>query len=230
MDPEIASHRLNDRKDYPMTSARNQERQARAAEAPIVGDLPDFPGILAAIMISPDLAAPLRDLADALLVRHYLNSTVTRAERELIATAVSAGNDCFYCMDTHGSFAATLLERGGYSTAKAARLVDELKESSHAELPLKLRRLIDISLQVRKNARGLSADAVASAQAAGATPQDVHLAVLIAAAFCMYNRIVDGFRARTPTDITAYRERAEQIADFGYADQRVSAVPVLAEA
>ena len=40
----------------------------------------------------------------------------------------------------------------------------------------------------------LTADDVAAAAAAGATDADVQLAVLIAAAFSMYNRMVDGFR------------------------------------
>ena len=44
----------------------------------------------------------------------------------------------------------------------------------------------------------------------------MQLAVLIAAAFCMYNRMVDGFRARTPGSVEAYSERAREIAEFGY--------------
>lgn len=42
------------------------------------------------------------------------------------------------------------------------------------------------------------------------------LAVLIAAAFSMYNRLVDGFRAKTPPSPEAYRERAGEIAERGY--------------
>jgi hypothetical protein len=54
----------------------------------------------------------------------------------------------------------------------------------------------------------------------------VQLAVLIAAAFSMYNRMVDGFRARTSPDVDVYRTRAEQIADFGYSARPVVATPV----
>ena len=51
---------------------------------------------------------------------------------------------------------------------------------------------------------------------AGATDVDTQLAVLIASAFCMYNRMVDGLRARTPPSPEAYRDRAKEIADYGY--------------
>jgi hypothetical protein len=47
----------------------------------------------------------------------------------------------------------------------------------------------------------------------------VQLAVLIAAAFSMYNRMVDGFRARTPSDPEMYRPRAAQIAVQGYSNR-----------
>ena len=50
----------------------------------------------------------------------------------------------------------------------------------------------------------------------------MQLAVLIASAFSMYNRLVDGFRARTAPSTEAYRARAAEIADNGYS----AAVPL----
>jgi len=41
----------------------------------------------------------------------------------------------------------------------------------------------------------------------------------------MYNRLVEGFRARTLPSADAYRTRAAEIAEHGYSDQRVTAVP-----
>jgi AhpD family alkylhydroperoxidase len=96
------------------TMARDAERLVRSGEDPIVGGLPDFPGILAAIRLTPGLAQHLRGLADELLVKDFPGATLTRAERELIATAVSAGNDCFSCMDSHGAFAAELQSPDAY--------------------------------------------------------------------------------------------------------------------
>ena len=45
---------------------------------------------------------------------------------------------------------------------------------------------------------------------------DIHDTVLIAAAFCMFNRYVDGLASITPTDMSSYPLRAQQIADYGY--------------
>ena len=151
--------------------ARDDERRARASEDPIVTGLPDAPGILAAMRMTEGLQRHLRGLADELLVKPFPGSTLTRAERELVATAVSAGNDCFYCMDSHGAFAGELLRREG------------------------------------------------------ATDADTHLTVLIASAFCMYNRMVDGLRAKTPPSADAYRGRAAEIAEHGYSSANVQTVP-----
>ena len=78
---------------------RDDERIQRATQPPIVGGLPDAPGITAAMALSPGLGVHLRGLADALLVDDFPGATLRRAEREMIATVTSAGNDCFYCMD-----------------------------------------------------------------------------------------------------------------------------------
>jgi uncharacterized peroxidase-related enzyme len=155
-------------------------------------------------MISPALAAPLRGLLDIVLVNRYEGSTL-RADRELIATAVSAGNDCFYCMDTHGTVASVLLHDQGIPLGKAAMIVDNIKCGSWDGLSEKTKALIQVALSVRDHGRALGCADVQRAIEIGATDQDVQLAVLIAAAFCMFNRIVDGFRARTPS---ALRRRA----------------------
>jgi AhpD family alkylhydroperoxidase len=210
------------------TDGRQAERNARAGECCVVGGLPDFPGILAAMKLSSDLEGALRALADTLLVKAHTGATVSRADREILATAVSAGNNCFFCMDTHGAFAAALLKAEGVSAADADQMVDGLKAGTRTGIAEKLQRLIDISLIVREDGRRLGPGDVDRALAAGATNEDVQLAVLIASAFSMYNRMVDGFRARTPADPAAHRARAEQIAQFGYVDTRVTAVPATA--
>jgi len=88
-----------------------------------------------------------------------------------------------------------------------------------------MRALLHVARTVRREPRDLTAVDVASAHAAGASDADVQLAVLIAAAFSMYNRMVEGFRAKTPPTAEAYRSRAEEIAAHGYSDRRVTSVP-----
>ena len=203
--------------------ARDQERLVRSQEEPIVGGLPDVPGILAAIRLTPGLGIHLRGLADELLVNDFPGATLERVEREMLATAVSAANDCFYCMDSHGAFANALLERTG--ATERAPLVDVVKLGSTDGFDDKMRALLHIAGTVRREPRDLTAADVAAALDAGATDADVQLAVLIAAAFSMYNRMVEGFRARTLPSPEAYRGRATEIAAHGYSDQRVTSVP-----
>jgi len=203
--------------------ARDEERLQRSQEEPIVGGLPDVPGILAAIRLTPGLGVHLRGLADELLVNDFPGATISRGEREMLATAVSAANDCFYCMDSHGAFASAVLERSGVTGLDL--LIDGIKSGSSDGLDDKMRALLHITRTVRREPRDLTAADVSMAQAAGATDADVQLAVLIAAAFSMYNRMVDGFRAKTPPTAEAFRARAAEIAEHGYSDQRVVAAP-----
>ena len=203
--------------------ARDDERLERAQEEPIVGSLPDAPGILTALRLTPQLGIHLRGLADELLVNDFAGATISRAQREMLATATSAANDCFYCMDSHGAFATALLERDGADDL--VPLIDTIKLGSSDGLDPKMQALVHISRTVRGEPRDLTADDIAAAHAAGATDADVQLAVLIAAAFSMYNRFVEGFRARTLPSADAYLARAGEIAEHGYSDQRVTAVP-----
>lgn len=197
--------------------AREEERLARSAEEPIVDGLPDVPGIGAAIRLTPGLGVHLRGLADELLVHDFPGATINRAEREMLATAVSAANDCFFCMDSHGAFATALLEASG--STQLAPLVDEIKTGSSEGFNDKMRALLHIARTVRREPRDLTTADVAAARAAGAEDADVQLAVLIAAAFSMYNRMVEGFRAKTAPSAEAYRQRAAEIADHGYSAQ-----------
>jgi uncharacterized peroxidase-related enzyme len=194
--------------------ARDQERRIRSQEHPIVGGLPEVPGILVAMQLTPGLGVHMRGLADELLVNDYPGATITRAEREMLATAVSAGNDCFFCMDSHAEHATALLERTG--ATDLVPLLDEIKLGSSVGLDPKMRALLAISRTVGRAPLELTADDVAAARSAGATDGDVQLAVLIAAGFSMYNRMVDGFRAATPPVTEVYRERAGAIAEHGY--------------
>lgn len=189
--------------------AREGERLSRSAEEPIVEGLPDVPGIGAAIRLTPGLGVHLRGLADELLVHEFPGATISRAEREMLATAVSAANDCFFCMDSHGAFATALLEATG--STQLASLVHEIKRGSSDGFDDKMQALLHIARTVRREPRDLTTD--------------VQLAVLIAAAFSMYNRMVEGFRARTAPSADAYRARAEEIAAHGYNDQRVTSAP-----
>jgi uncharacterized peroxidase-related enzyme len=198
--------------------ARDDERLARARQEPIVGGLPDIPGIGVAMRLTPGLGIHLRGLADELLVHDYPGATIQRHEREMLAAAVSAANDCFFCMDSHAAFAGAVAEREHAPDVEP--VLDAIKTGSSDGVSAKMAALLQIARTVQRAPLRLTRDEVAAAHEAGASEGDVQLAVLIASAFSMYNRLVDGFRAKTPPTTEAYRERAAEIAEHGY-----SAVP-----
>ena len=170
-----------------------------------------LPGIVGLMAFRPDTAASLQQLANALLVGPFPGSTLTRGERELTAAVVSTRNDCNFCASSHAAFAAAQLP-GGKHTVEAAR-----RDPTTAPLSEKMKALIAIAEQVQRSGREVSDGAVARARAEGATDVDVHDTVLIAAAFCMFNRYVDGLAAPTPSNPAAYDAMAEQIVAAGYA-------------
>ena len=194
--------------------ARDEERIERARQEPIVGGLADVPGIGTAMRLTPEFGLHLRGLADQLLVKDFPGATITRVEREMIATAVSAANDCFFCMDSHAAHASAVMEMTG--STDQAPLLDVIKLGLSEGFDPKMQALLHIARTVRRNPLELTATDVEAATAAGATDADVQLAVAISAGFSMYNRLVDGFRAATPPTTEVYNERAGQIAEHGY--------------
>jgi uncharacterized peroxidase-related enzyme len=182
-----------------------------------------FTGIRAGFAFRPETAKPLNELVEVLL--HQPNS-LTAGERELIATYVSSQNDCYYCQTCHGAIASANLdnERALGETASEdlvkkdnEALVKNVKRDfQHADISEKLKALLVIAGQVQKGGKNLTAEAVETARTLGATDLEIHDTVLIAAAFCMYNRYVDGLATWQPRDEALYRERGKRIAREGY--------------
>lgn len=194
--------------------ARDDERMARAQQRPIVGGLPELPGILVAMALTPELGRHMQGLADALLVNDYPGATIGRPEREMIAASVSAANDCFFCMDSHGMFATALLERDGRGAE--VPVIDQIMIGDTSALDAKMRALVHVARIVGRDSLELTAADTQAARDAGASDGDVQLAVLIASGFSMYNRMVDGLRTMTPPVAEAHAESAQRIAAHGY--------------
>src|SRR6188768_1088817 len=67
----------------------------------------DFPGIRGLMAFRPETAKALNELAEVLL---RSDNSLSRGERELIATFVSGKNDCYFCEQVHGGLAQHYLE------------------------------------------------------------------------------------------------------------------------
>jgi uncharacterized peroxidase-related enzyme len=166
-----------------------------------------FPGIRGPMMFRPETAKPLNELVDVLLRGPH---TLSPAERELIATYVSARNDCTYCQTIHGAIAAHHL--GGDEA-----LVQRVKvDFENAEVSEKLKALLTIAGKVQLGGKNVTSADVDRARELGATDLEIHDTVLIAAVFCLCNRYVDGLATWTPEDPDFYRQRAAIVATNGY--------------
>ena len=166
----------------------------------------NVPGIRALLAFRPETAAPLGALANVLL--HEPNS-LSAGERELIAAYVSHLNKCTFCWRSHAAIAACHLD--------SEQLVDAaVADPEGADLTPKMRALLALAARVQQGGKAVTAADIGRARDEGASDVEIHDTVLIAAAFCMFNRYVDGLGALTPTDPEAYRARAAQTATEGY--------------
>jgi len=169
-----------------------------------------LPGIRGPLAFSPETAHPMCHLAEALLRGH---STLTLAEREMIATYVSAQNDCYYCQTSHGSTAAEHLGGG----SEEYELVGRMKHNCEAaQVSDKMKALLALAGKVQKGGKFVTTEDVERAWTHGATDKEIHGTVIIAAAFCMSNRYVDGLDTWQPRDPELYREIGKQTAALGY--------------
>ncbi|HEV3150222.1 MAG TPA: peroxidase-related enzyme [Acidobacteriaceae bacterium] len=167
----------------------------------------DLPGIRGLFAFRPETARPLSELVEVLL---HDKSTLTPGERELIATYVSSQNDCRYCQTIHGATAAAHLN-GDEDLVRSVKA-----DFERAEISPKLKALLAVAGKVQKGGRQVLPEDVARARAEGATDLEIHDTVLIAAAFCMYNRYVDGLGTWAPDGMEWYRDRGQKVADHGY--------------
>jgi len=175
-----------------------------------------LPGIRGLFAFRPETAKPLCELGDVLL--HQANS-LSASDRELIATYVSSQNDCFYCQTSHGAIAA-------YHLGGDEEIVQKVKsDPATAAISDKLKALLAIAAKVQKGGKHVEPADIERARQEGADDREIHDTVLIAAAFCMYNRYVDGLATWAPQDHGLYRQQAARLATEGYVGSTARVAP-----
>jgi uncharacterized peroxidase-related enzyme len=165
-----------------------------------------LPGITGLLEYRQDSAQPIRELTQLLLRGP---STLTEAERELIATIVSYGNECTFCTTAHTAAADKLL--GESDTTRGIKA-----DISSAPVSEKMKALLVIARLVQQSGKNVTAQSIQQAKDAGATDIEIHDTVLIAALFCLYNRYVDGMATRLPESTDYYNTLAERLVTNGY--------------
>lgn len=171
-------------------------------------ELPEeLPGIRSLFAYRSDTGQLLSALAETLLRKE---SPISTQDRELIAAFVSHGNECLFCTNSHAAASRELF-------GDRKEIVDQvLEDFRKAPLSPKMKALLEIAGKVRENGLHVTDKHIEDARNERATDREIHDTVLIAAAFSMYNRYVDGLATRTPADGEIYKEMGKVLAEQGY--------------
>jgi uncharacterized peroxidase-related enzyme len=168
----------------------------------------DYPGIRSLFTFRPETAQPLCDLAQVLL--HSPHPTLSAGEREVIAAYVSSLNTCKFCTNSHAAIARNQL---GDDSGIVKQVIADPETAPVSE---KLKALLRIAAKVQSGGKNVLPPDIEAARSQGATDIEIHDTVLIAAAFCMFNRYVDGLATWQPEDGEMYDKMAAQRVRDGY--------------
>ena len=169
-------------------------------------DIPQ-PGIVELLFYKGTTGKALSKLAHTLL---HGPSPLSKGERELIAGYVSRLNGCEFCSDSHCASADAHFDDGGKTTSFVQTDIMQAPVSD------KMKALLKVAARVQAGGREVLPEHIEEARNAGASDEDIHDTVLIAAAFCMYNRYVDGLRTNLPENKEEYVEMGKRMAGTGY--------------
>jgi uncharacterized peroxidase-related enzyme len=166
----------------------------------------ELPGILGLLAFKPETATTISAFTQQLLRGP---SSLTPGEREIIAAVVSRRNECRFCSMAHTAAAEQV-------TGDPALVEAVIHDPASAPVSEKMRALVAVATKVQRSGLDVTTDDMSAARAAGASDEDLHDTVLVAAAFCMFNRYVDGLAANTPSDPAIYEMIGRELATNGY--------------
>jgi uncharacterized peroxidase-related enzyme len=137
------------------------------------------PNVFLALGHRPAELRAFCDYHDALMER---DSTLSKAERELVVVATSGANHCEYCIVAHG---AILRVR-----AKDPRIADKVAANPWgAELDKRPRAIADLALALAKDSHLFGDEHIAAARDVGLTEEEIWDVGAITALFAMSNRL-----------------------------------------
>lgn len=126
---------------------------------------------------------------------HFADGYLTRRQKELIGTYVSALNECPYCRGSHAYF---LECQAGTETADAVRGL----QLNDADITRAERRLLEFAGLLTRSSHQVRRDDVESLREVGWNDNQIAEAVYVAAMFALFNRIANAFGLVDPN----YRE------------------------
>lgn len=178
------------------------------------------PGIIGLMMQYPSVASKLNVLAEEILRG---KNPLSQSDRELLATAVSYGNGCNFCFQSHGAVVATL--DGDYRRVEAMLRVMDYKPISREEMQVvvdtlggdKIFTLIGVASGVAIYDERNVPSIISMAKEYGkCTDEEIHTAVIIGASFSMFNRYVEALNPESSDKREDYKAIGEMLATKGY--------------
>jgi uncharacterized peroxidase-related enzyme len=145
---------------------------------------PAVPGILKCFATHPVLLRNMMGLAEGLL---FVDGSLLRRQKEMIATLVSTENKCPYCADGHGYFLRTL---GGSVEQLAAIEARDLTSSAFTPQEQALLAFVD---KVTRSSHTIDRGDIENLIDAGWSEPQIAETIHIAALFATFNRIVNVF-------------------------------------
>lgn len=157
------------------------------------------PGIVKLLTEHPQSGNALSQLAQTLLATE---TSLTPLQKEVIAAEVSKRNGCEFCERSHRAIAEG-------QSKKTSIAVSEVIKIQPMQSLIYLAAVVADSVDEYNTAKKI-------ARANGATEEQIRETILIAAAFCMFNRYVEGNNPDRGLPDKVYRDIGENIAQRGY--------------
>jgi uncharacterized peroxidase-related enzyme len=177
--------------DRPISRLRVPDEQTLPEDIQTVFDgmraKPGFvPNVYRAYSLRPQQLRGFIALYDSIMNE---DSGLTKAEREMIAVAVSAQNHCFYCLTSHG---AVLRIR-----AKNEVLADSIAANYRAaDLTPRQRAMLDLAVKITSDSAAVEDSDIADLHAHGFTEEDIMDIIQTAAFFNYSNRVASALDLR----------------------------------
>jgi len=144
------------------------------------------PNVYRAYSLRPQQLRGFLALYDSLMTEE---SGLSKAEREMIAVAVSAQNHCFYCLTSHG---AVLRIR-----AKDEVLADTIAANYRAaNLTPRQRAMLDLAVKITVDSAAVSDQDIATLRGHGFNDEDIMDIIQTAALFNYSNRVASALDLR----------------------------------
>lgn len=140
-----------------------------------------IPNVFLTLAHRPDECRAFFAMHDALMLR---DSNLSKAEKEMVVVAVSAGNECHYCVVAHGAILRIV--------AKNSLLADQLAINYRkADISPRQRAMLDFAMKVSQASATIDDEDFELLHSHGFDDEDIWDIGAISAFFCLSNRMAN---------------------------------------